>query len=134
MAVAEVFLDSSFELGNAFEGTAPHAFCGDGPGPGSHSFTNSFILCRWRDTSMTNLRSRWDGLSLVRQFALMACIVVGAGMVVLGSFVSAAIEKHVVRNSAAATASYVNSLDPSYLQELTTTSTLSAESLRALDN
>jgi len=64
----------------------------------------------------------------------MACIVVGAGMVVLGSFVSAAIEKHVVHNGAAAAASYVNSLDRSYLQELTTNSTLTEESLQALDN
>src|SRR6266446_5244872 len=83
---------------------------------------------------MANMRSRWDGLSLLQQFALMACIVVGAGMVVLGSFVSAEIEAHVVRNSAAATASYINSLDRSYLQELTTKSTPSEESLRALDN
>src|SRR5260370_27111627 len=83
---------------------------------------------------MANVRSRWDGLSLLQQFALMACIVVGAGMVVLGNFVSAEIEAHVVRNSAAATASYINGLDRSYLQELTTQSTLSEESLRALDN
>jgi signal transduction histidine kinase len=83
---------------------------------------------------MANMRSRWDGLSLVRQFALIACIVVGAGTVVLGSFVSAEIETHVVRNSAAATASYINSLDRSYLQELTTQSTLSEVSLRALDH
>src|SRR5262249_37149246 len=83
---------------------------------------------------MANLRSRWDGLSLVQQFALMACIVVGAGTVVLGSFVSAEIEAHVVHNGAAATLAYVNSLDRSYLQELTTQSTLSEESLRALDN
>src|SRR6266478_9185883 len=83
---------------------------------------------------MANMRSRWDGLSLLQQFALMACIVVGAGMVVLGSFVSAEVEAHVVRNSAAATASYINGLDRSYLQELTTQSTLSEESLRALDN
>ena len=55
-------------------------------------------------------------------------------MIVLGSFVSAAIERHVVRNGAAATASYVNSLDRTYLQELTTQSALSGESLRALDN
>jgi signal transduction histidine kinase len=82
---------------------------------------------------MANLRSRWDGLSLVRQFALMACIVVGAGMVVLGSFVSAAIEKHVVHNGVAAAASYIDSLDWSDLQELTIKSTLSEESLRALD-
>ena len=83
---------------------------------------------------MANMGSRWDGLSLVRQFALIACIVVGAGTVVLGSFVSAEIEAHVVRNSAAATASYINSLDRSYLQELTTQSTLSEEQLRALDH
>jgi signal transduction histidine kinase len=83
---------------------------------------------------MANMGSRWDGLSLVRQFALIACIVVGAGTVVLGSFVSAEIEAHVVRNSAAATASYINSLDRSYLQELTTRSTLSEEQLRALDH
>jgi len=53
---------------------------------------------------------------------------------VLGSFVSAEIEAHVVHNGAAATLAYVNSLDRSYLQELTTQSTLSEESLRALDN
>src|SRR5262249_16073047 len=83
---------------------------------------------------MANMRSRWDGLSLLQQFALMACIVVGAGTVVLGSFVSAAIEAHVVHHGAAATLAYVNSLDRSYLQELTTRSTLSEESLRALDD
>lgn len=55
-------------------------------------------------------------------------------MVVLGSFVSAEIEAHVVQNGAAATLAYVNSLDRSYLEELTTKSALSEESLRALDN
>src|SRR5260370_31191867 len=83
---------------------------------------------------MANMRSRWDGLSLLQQFALSACSVLGAGTVVLGSFVSAEIEAHVVRNSAAATASYINSFDRSYLQELTTQSTLSEEQLRALDH
>jgi signal transduction histidine kinase len=83
---------------------------------------------------MANVRSRWGGLSLVQQFALMASIVVGTGMAVLGSFVSAEIEDHVVHNAAAATAFYVNSLDMPYLQDLTIKSTLSEESLRALDN
>jgi signal transduction histidine kinase len=64
----------------------------------------------------------------------MACIVLGAGTAVLGSFVSAAIEAHVVHHGAAATLAYVNSLDRSYLQELTTKSMLSEESLRALDD
>lgn len=83
---------------------------------------------------MANLRSNWERLSLVQQFALMASIVVGSGMVVLGSFVSAEIEDHVVHNSAVATAFYVNSLDAPYLQGLTPESTLSEESLFALDN
>jgi signal transduction histidine kinase len=38
---------------------------------------------------MANLRSRWDELSLVQQFPILAGIVVGSGMAVLGSFVSA---------------------------------------------
>jgi signal transduction histidine kinase len=63
----------------------------------------------------------------------MASIVVGSGMLVLGSFVSAEIEGNVVRNAAAETALYVNSLHGPHLQELTTGSELSEESLRALD-
>src|SRR5215475_4265949 len=133
IAVAEVFLNRSFEFGNAFEGTAPHAFSGDVPSPGSHSFTNSFILCRWRDTSMVSLRSSWDSLSLVRQFALMACIVVGTGMMVLGAFVSAEIEADVVHNAAAETALYVSSFNATYLEELTTGTALSEEAMRMLD-
>src|SRR5215468_2067915 len=82
---------------------------------------------------MTSLRSSWERLSLVRQFALMASLVVGSGMLVLGSFVSAEIEENVIHNAAAATALYVNSLHGPYLQELATESVLSEESLRALD-
>jgi signal transduction histidine kinase len=82
---------------------------------------------------MANLRSRWDGLSLVQQFALMATIVIGSGMAVLGSFVSAEIEGHVVHNAAVATALYVNSLNTPYLEELQTKSALSEVSLRGLD-
>ena len=82
---------------------------------------------------MASLRSNWNRLSLVQQFALMASIVVGSGMVVLGSFVSAEIENNVVQNAAAATALYVNSLHGPHLQELALGSALSEESLRALD-
>ena len=82
---------------------------------------------------MASLRSGLKQLSLVRQFALMASIVVGSGMVVLGSFVSAEIEDNVVRNAATATALYVNSLHGPHLQELATGSALSEESQRAFD-
>jgi signal transduction histidine kinase len=74
-----------------------------------------------------------EQLSLVRQFALMASIVVGSGMVVLGSFVSAEIEDNVVHNAAVTTGLYVNSLNETYLQELTTGSELSEDSQRGLD-
>jgi len=83
---------------------------------------------------MANLRGRWDGLSLVQQFSVMACIVVGAAMIALGSFASAEIEEHVVDTAAAATALYVNNLDRPYLQGLTGETTVREESLRALDN
>jgi signal transduction histidine kinase len=83
---------------------------------------------------MAKLRRIWDGLSLFGQFTLTACIAVGAGMLVLGSFVSAKIGDHVIHNAAAATVFYVNSLGRSYLQELTTKPALSEESLQALDN
>jgi signal transduction histidine kinase len=83
---------------------------------------------------MAKLRRIWDGLSLFRQFALAACIAGGAGLSVLGSFVSAKIGDGVIHNAAAATVFYVNSLARSYFQELTSKSALSEESLRALDS
>jgi hypothetical protein len=83
---------------------------------------------------MAKLRRIWDGLSLFRQFALAACVAVVAGMLVLASFVSAKIGDRVIDNAAAAAAFYVNRLDRSYRQELTSKSALSGESLRALDN
>jgi signal transduction histidine kinase len=82
---------------------------------------------------MAKLRRIWDGLSLFWQFALAACIALGAGMLVLGSFVSAEIGDRLIRNAAAAAVFYVNGLDRSYVQELTSQSALSEESLRALD-
>jgi len=74
-----------------------------------------------------------DELSLVRQFVLMASIVIGSGMVVLGSFVSSEIENSVVHNTAATTGLYVNSLNATYLQELETESALSHEAITGLD-
>ncbi len=82
---------------------------------------------------MTGLRYRWRELSLVKQFVLMACIVVGAGMIVLGSFVSAEIEEDVIHNAAVSTSLYVSSFNETYLEELTRGSELSQESLQALD-
>jgi signal transduction histidine kinase len=94
----------------------------------------TFVRVATSEVIMAKLRRIWDGLSLFRQFALTACIAVGAGMVVLGSVVSAKIGDRVIHDAAAATVFYLNGLDRSYLQELTSKSALSEESLRALDN
>jgi signal transduction histidine kinase len=82
---------------------------------------------------MAKLRRIWDGLSLFGQFVLTASVALGAGMLVLGSFVSAQVADRVIGNAAAATVLYINGLDRSYLQELTSKSALSEESLQALD-
>jgi signal transduction histidine kinase len=84
---------------------------------------------------MTRLRNCWGELSLVKQFALMACIVVGVGMIVLGSFVSAEIENDVVHNAAVEMALYVSSFDEAHLyEELADGSELSEASLQTLDD
>ncbi len=82
---------------------------------------------------MSRLMKCWERLNLAQQFALMAIVVVGCGMVVLGTWVSATIEDSVVHDAAAATSLYVNSLNESHVQDLATQPTLSADSLRALD-
>ncbi len=75
-----------------------------------------------------------ERLSLARQFALVAGIVVGAGTLVLGRFISAEIEGHVVRSAAVATALHLNTIVAPSLQEFATSPTRSEESLRALDD
>ena len=83
---------------------------------------------------MSHLLKYWERLNLAQQFALMSIVIVGCGMVVIGTWVSARIKDSIIRGTAAATALYVNSLDEPNVQELTTQPTLREDSLRALDS
>lgn len=59
---------------------------------------------------------RWQEMSLARQFALAGGVVMLVAMVVVGFWVSTRIEKAVVRNTATATAVYMESLIAPLLQ------------------
>ena len=56
------------------------------------------------------LGRHWTRLTLARQFLLAGSTVVVAGMLVIGFWVSRQIEEDVIRNSAVATALYVDSV------------------------
>lgn len=79
------------------------------------------------------VRRHWDALSLARQFLLASAAVVLAGMVSIGFWVTRQIEDGVVRNSAAATALYVDSVIAPLFLEIDGTRILSAGARRAID-
>lgn len=76
---------------------------------------------------------RWRGLSLARQFALMGSVVLLAGMLVIGFWVTRQIEAGVTRNTAVATALYLESFLAPLSQDLARSDTLSASARRAID-
>ncbi len=88
-----------------------------------------FILGR----VLQSLASHWSSLSLVVQFTLAAAVVMTAGMVLLGTWVSARIEKVVVQNAAITTAFYMDSFIEPHLQDLARQDVLSATATAELD-
>jgi signal transduction histidine kinase len=74
----------------------------------------------------------WSRLSLIQRFALTGGLVMLAGMAALGSWVSTRIEDAVVRNTAVATALYMESFISPLSQELARSDTLAPESAAAL--
>ncbi|NLS03397.1 sensor histidine kinase [Rhizobium sp. P32RR-XVIII] len=81
----------------------------------------------------SDLISRWNSQSLARQFLLIGGTVSVAAMVMVGAFVTSLIEDAVTRNSAAATALYVDSVIAPLLPDMQTTNTLDDTVARALD-
>lgn len=71
---------------------------------------------------------QWGQLSLARQFALAGGTVVLVAVLAVGLWVSRRIEDVVVRNTANATALYMESFVAPLLQELTTRENLSPDS------
>jgi signal transduction histidine kinase len=70
----------------------------------------------------------WEGLSLARQFALAGGVVMLAATLLVGWFVSGRIEDLVVRNTANATALYMESFVAPLTQDLAQSDSLSDES------
>lgn len=82
--------------------------------------------------SSFSLSSRWRRLSLATQFTIVAAIVIGIIMAVLGRWVSARIESGVITNTAASAALYMDRFVEPYVQELATGANLSTASQNAL--
>jgi signal transduction histidine kinase len=75
----------------------------------------------------------WRRLSLAERFALTGGVVMLLGMAAIGSWVASRIEEGVTRNTANATALYVESVIAPLSQELTRPEGLSSTAVRALD-
>lgn len=75
----------------------------------------------------------WQQLSLAQRFALTGGVVMLVGMAAIGSWVASRIEEGVTRNTANATALYVESVIAPLSQELTRPEGLSSSAVRALD-
>jgi signal transduction histidine kinase len=79
------------------------------------------------------LRRRWERLSLATRFALAAAAVLLPAALAIGAFVASRIEEAVVRNSANATAIFMESVIAPISQQLATQDTLSPGARRALE-
>src|SRR6478672_5985184 len=78
-------------------------------------------------------RRQWSGLTLAHQFLLAGAAVLLAGMFVIGLWVTRQIEDGVVRNSAAATALYVDSIIAPLFKNIEADQVLSEGARRALE-
>ena len=76
---------------------------------------------------------RWSHLSLATQFLLAGGLVSVLAMAVIGFLVKSQIESGVTRNSAAATALYVDSIIAPLLPDMQTSQTLNESTAHALD-
>jgi signal transduction histidine kinase len=81
----------------------------------------------------SGILQRWNRQSLARQFLLAGGIVSVVAMLLVGALVTNLIEASVIRNSAATTALYVDSIIAPILPDLKTTETLDDVTTRILD-
>ena len=84
--------------------------------------------CDWGADMAVPFADPWSELSLAGQFAVAGGVVLATAAVVAGFFVSGRIEDAVVRNTASATALYMDSFVAPLTQELATGPTLSDRS------
>jgi hypothetical protein len=83
--------------------------------------------------AVERVKRSWTELSLARQFSLAAAAVLALGMLVIGFWVTRQIEEGVTRNTASATALYVDSVIAPLLPDLRGDAGLSYGDQRALD-
>src|SRR6476619_5783525 len=79
-------------------------------------------------------RDWWRDLDIATRLASIASVVVLCGLVFVGVLAASKIEDGIVHRSAAATALYMDSFVERHVQELATSSALSAENREALEN
>jgi len=84
--------------------------------------------------TMSKINNWWRSKSLARQFAWVSSMVVIAGMLVIGSWVSGEIKKTVIQNAASTTALYMDSIVAPHVQELRSQDRLSSQSQSALNH
>lgn len=83
-------------------------------------------------TAIFSIGGRWRQLNLTTQFAIVASIVIGITMAVLGTWVGSRIESSVIRHTALAAALYMDRFVEPLVQDLASTDKLSDKSLTAL--
>ena len=85
------------------------------------------------DTTGARMAGRWQRLSLATQFAMAGSVVLASATLAIGWWVTSRIEASVVRNTANATAIYMDSIISPLSQNLATEAALSPGAQRALD-
>ena len=99
-------------------------------------YRSAILTCPMPSSWCTNLRasiSAFNNLSPIKQFLLAGGVVTLVATLSIGAFVTDLISKAVTRNTAAATALYVDSVIAPILPDMTTTEQLDEAVERALD-
>jgi signal transduction histidine kinase len=101
------------------------------------TYRSNFVWINWlwanSPYTAMNLLTRWNSQSLAKQFLLAGGLVSVGAMILIGAFVVGLIETAVTRNSAAATALYVDSVIAPILPDMQTNQILDETITRALD-
>jgi signal transduction histidine kinase len=97
------------------------------------STTFNPMITRWYRKPWVSLVQAWRHLSLSSQFIIAASVVLLTTMTLLGAWISARIEEHVVKNTAFSTAFYIDSLLEPLIQPLATATELDATVHAELD-
>jgi signal transduction histidine kinase len=91
------------------------------------------LSSQWVIGRGTRALERWGQLRVPHRLAVGACLLVLAGMTYVGFYVTEHIREHAIQRAAGGVALYMDSVVERHVQELATRSTLSENSLHALE-